>query len=314
MPVSAPTETAVLAAAAWLVPHLDRRCGRGPRCRRREQHTVHVPPAAVCPCSCHGGGQFARCDVAEDGGCGHLHPADSVVQAGALLEDPGEVWCPSCVSGLALALDELPGLAVMLDQLHEPSLAQRYRDGGSTGVPGSIVPLNEHADALLRLLDHELAANAELVADTAGVPWDSQRAAAQPPPARIQDAARLLGYRWDTWLQLPPNEYEARSLGADPRDGHDLDAIEHVFGRWWVRRDGPAAAAVILDLHRQAQWLTGGAASDWVPVPCSHCHDRALYRQHAACTVRCRSCGHTMSDGGYDAFLDAALAATATAC
>jgi ribosomal protein S27E len=294
--------------------HDDRRCRRGAGCVRREKRTTLVE--AECPCSCHGGGQWAACDAtSDDGGCGHLHTTtEEVTLHGKLLDDPATGWCPPCISRLELALDELPALAELLDQLHEPTLEIRYRtdDCGGGGNPHPAIPLNEHSDALTRLIDHELATNAELVADAAGVDWDSQAAAAQRPASRIFDASRLLRYRIVQWLALPEQEYEARSLTADPRDGHDLDALDFVFGRWWVRRDGPAAAGEVLKLHRQALHFTGGAASDWVPVPCGHCGDRALYRQHTACTVRCRACGDTKSDDGHDAFLDAALAAHTT--
>jgi ribosomal protein L37E len=230
-------------------------------------------------------------------------------RSGQLLDDPTAGYCPADTTRLVLALDRLDALVDLLRLLHLPSLETRYRTDDTSRGAGAAPPIliNEHADALTRLLDHEVSTNAELVAAAAGVPWDTQAAAALAPSTRIRQGCQLLGYRVEQWLRLPDNEYEARSLGTDPTDGHDPDTLDYLFGRWWVRRDGPAAANAILRLYQAALGATGGTPSDWVPVPCRHCGRRTLHRQHATGVVRCSSCGDTRTDDAHDAFVAAAL-------
>ena len=126
---------------------------------------------------------------------------------------------------------------------------------------------------------------------------------------RIQTGCQLLGYRIAQWLALGPQEYEARSLAERPEHGHHPDTVSFDAGRWWVLRDGPAAALTILDLHRRAIRFTGGGPADWMPVPCGYCSSRTLHRDHHTGVVRCRTCGDTKTDDAYDAFVAAALAA-----
>jgi hypothetical protein len=288
---------------------MDRRCRRSERCVRRELLT-HTS-TAECACSCHGRGPHSACD--DDGGCGHLHQ-DVTVTLGVLLEDPRAGFCPACTGRLTLAFDELPTLYAQLNLLHLPSLAVRYRSDTITGATatGSPVLVDQVADALARLIDHELETWAEVVADLAGVPWDSQLAQRSRDGHRVQQAATLLSYRVVQLLAAGVHEYRARSLTDDPNHGHDPATTYEEFGDWWCSYDGPAAAGRILDLHHKAVRATGGGPADHIPVPCGYCSSRTLRRDHHTGVVRCRTCGDTKTDDAYDAFLEAALAAYET--
>jgi hypothetical protein len=262
------------------VSESDRRCRRGERCTHRD-----------------------RIDTGTDN--------DEPQFEGALLEDPRDGFCPACTTKLELALTELPRLFVAVHLLHNPSLAVKYRtDDIVAGTdPASPVLVNDFADALTRLLDHELSTWAEVVADIADVPWDSQLAAASRSGHRLQQACDLLQYRVVQWLRAGEHEYPARSLTEDPTAGHDPDTTTRYGRDWWCHRDGPAAAILVLRLHHQALRVTGGAPSDWVPTPCGYCHQRKLYREHHTLDVVCRACGDRKSYGAHEAFLEAALEA-----
>lgn len=234
----------------------------------------------------------------------------------ALLDDPADALCRGDVARLTAALGELPELVARLHALHLPSLAVKYRDmdisgGGELHPP---IPLDVHADALIRLIDHEVSFWANVVAVRVGLTatgdWNTDLAGALPQGQRIQEGAQLLAFRVDTWLREGPREYEARSLGARRWDGHDEDTTTRRGAEVWCQRDGATAAVHLLDLHAKAQRATAGDASDWLPTPCGHCGARTVFRRHLLGHVRCRSCGDTKSDKGYDEFLNAALAAT----
>jgi hypothetical protein len=262
----------------------DRRCRRGERCLRSEKHTR----------------------------------ADEEITLGAQL-DLADGLCPACTSRLAFALDDLPDQYVRLHLLHLPTMEIRYRleditGGEETGPP---VLVSEHVDGLARKLDHELRTWAEIVADIAGVPWDSQEATASRPGFRVQQSCQLLGYRLTQWLAAGVQEYPARSTGEDPTRGHDPDTTTRYRGDWWCHRDGLAAACDVLSLYGQALYLASGGASasrsDHIPgVPCSYCSSTTgLRRDHFSGVVRCLHCDNTRSEAAHNEFVSAALAAYA---
>jgi hypothetical protein len=279
----------------------DRRCRRGERCVRRDRHTT-----TTCGCRCHLGGAFPTCD--QPTGCGdtHTEASETVIYVGALLEEPAAGFCGGCVPKLELALSELPKLYVQLTLLHLPSMTVVYRLDDITGgeATGPPIPLNEYIEALTSKIEHEASTWAEVVADTAGVAWDSQVAGASRPGHRMQRACQLLGYRIAEWLRAGTHEYPARSVTADPLHGHDEDTTTRYGRDWWCHRDGPAAALDVLSLHAQAIRATGGAPADREPVPCRYCGERELRREHEACVVVCRSCGDRQSDDAYDEVRD----------
>lgn len=238
-------------------------------------------------------------------------------QTGAPTDDP---FCEVCLRHLRYTLGLLPGDVAELTTLLVPSMQVSYRDPDMPAPTRSKkhppLPLDGNAEALRALIDHEITTWAELVAAEAGVPWDSELARRQRQGRRVQDGCQLLVYRLPWLLGMPEQEYEARSTGEHPTDGHDPDEVT-VFGRhYYLRRDGVSAALLILDLHRQVERFTGRAPSDRLPVPCPACSRQALHRVHKravvaggvrlgeASTVVCRCCWREMSDDDYDLLTD----------
>jgi hypothetical protein len=181
------------------------------------------------------------------------------------------------------------------------------------------VLLSEHVDGLARKLVHELRSWAEIVADLAGVPWDTQEADACRPGFQLQQACQLLGYRLVQWLAAGPHEYRARSAGVDPTHGHDPDTTTRFRDDWWCRRDGLTAAVDVLSLYAQALYLTSGAAfasrADHMPgIPCSCCGSvGTLRKDYYSGVVRCSrsDCNNERSVPAHNEFVSAALAAYA---
>ena len=298
--------------AASEIPDEDRRCRRGRHCILRDR----IPAGTTtgwedCTCACHLGGPYAVCE--QDGGCGldHAEPREIHTVAGKLLDDPSAGFCYACQGRLGLALDELPALFARLALAHLPTMEITYdtedlHPGGKLHPP---IPLDEYADALARLIDHETRTAARMVADHAGVPWSSEAADGQRVGERVQQSCQLLAFRSVQWLTVGPREYRARSLTVDPQDGHGAHPVEQKAGDWWVTRDGPDQAMRVMDLWRKIKRVVGMEASDWVPTPCGYCSNRTLFRDHAICVVRCSTCGDTKTDDAHDAFVAAALAA-----
>jgi len=238
---------------------------------------------------------------------------------GALLADPDAGLCPGCLSRLVGTLDDVPVLLAALAVVQRPTMEVRYRTMDVTGG-GSVHPplvIDTATEALVRLLDHELTAWVEFVADHIGEPWSSDEEAHLRQADRVARACTFLGLNATTWAGLGSRDYVARSLTFEPTDapgpGVVLDAEDRPWGpdsvgSPYVRRTGAEAATVVLDLVHGAQQIIGAGGSDLIPVPCSSCGRRRLHREHALGVVRCRGCRAERSDDGHDAFLSAALA------
>lgn len=250
------------------------------------------------------------CTLGEGSGCAHLHgeAVESHTFLGRLM-DVADGLCPSCSGRLGLALDELPRLVAELSLASIPTMEVQYRtvDITSSAPLYPPIPIDEQADALIRLIDHEVTTWAELVADAAGLAWSSADAAASRWGHRIQASCQLLGYRRDQWLALPAHEYRARSLTVNPWSTAGEDDVTRYGDDYWCSRDGVDAAVLVLDLHHRASRFTGGGAADHIPIPCGYCNNRTLRRDHESGVVRCRTCGDTKTDDGYDTFLLSAL-------
>jgi hypothetical protein len=232
-------------------------------------------------------------------------------RVGALVHD-GPL-CPTCLRHIGYALGSIPWDVAELTTLLVPSMEVRYRDPDMPTGPGGKkhppLELNVHAEALRALIDHEVTTWAEFVAEEAGVPWDSSTAAAQRLGRRVQDGCQLLAHRLPWLLGIPEREYEARSTGEHPTDGHDPDQITYDGSRYWLRRDGVTAALLLLRLHEQVQRFTGRAPADRLPVPCPACLLRGLHREHPRGAGRpgrvvCRACWREMTDDAYEHLVD----------
>lgn len=231
---------------------------------------------------------------------------------GAPLDDPTQGLCAADSGRLRYTLGQLPELVARLHVAHLPNLAVRYRAMDITdGEERLPIPLNEHADALTRLLDHELRTWADAVADTAGLVeagewhpdlWDRMRVG-----VRVTQACELLHHRHTQWLAHGPIEYRARSLGAHRVDGLDEDAVTFNGRDAWITRTGGEAAAHLLGLANRARTLAVPDGTDWIPVPCRRCKARRLHRHHRRRLVVCHGCGDERTDDAHDEFLAAAL-------
>lgn len=230
-------------------------------------------------------------------------------------------FCDTCLRFIRYTLGYLPGDVAELTTLLVPSMqVVAYRDPDMPTQPRTKkhppLPLDGNAEALRALIDHEITTWAELVAAETGVAWDSHEAAHQRLGMRVQRGCQLLAHRLEWLLGIPAQEYECRSTGEHPTDGHDLDQVTYDGRRYWLRRDGIDAALLFLDLHRQVERFTGRAPSDRCPVPCPHCRRQALHRVHARTVVAgglrhgtagqvvCRSCWREMSDDDYERLSD----------
>lgn len=246
-----------------------------------------------------------------------VYADDTTVRTGweAAPVEPGDGLCVADTHRLLHTLGDLPRLVARLHVAHLPAMAVRYRSldftDGAERIP---IPLNEHADALARLLDHELQTWADAVADAAGMVeagewrpelWDRMRVG-----VRITQACELLHYRHAQWLAHGPLEHRGRSLADLP--SHGLDDLPGVVDRYdvWITRTGGQAAAVVLDLAERARRFTVPDGTDWIPVPCGGCGARKLHRHHTDRVVRCHRCGRESTDDQHDAFLAAALGET----
>lgn len=297
----------------------DRRCRRGARCAHADRYTITTGGAAACPCRCHaGGGIGAVCDLPTGCADTHTDTTEQERRRGALLEH-ADGLCPGDTSRLVVALANLPDEYARLHLLHLPSMAIEYRTDDITGgeALSAPIPMSEYVDGLARKLVYELRTWQEIVADIAGVPWDSQEADACRPGFQLQQACQLLGYRIEQWLTAGVHEYRARSVTDDPTHGHNPETTTRYGDDWWCHRDGLDAACDVLSLYGQVLHLTSGAASasrsDHIPgVPCSYClSTTGLRRDHFSGVVRCRHCDNERTMAGHNEFVAAALKAHA---
>lgn len=240
---------------------------------------------------------------------------DSTVRVGwqpATLTDAADGLCAADTGRLLYTLGEMPELVARLHVAHLPNLSVRYRQVEYTdGTENLPIPLSEHADALIRLLDHEIHNWADAVADQAGLTetgewqpdmWDRMRVG-----VRIVQGCELLHYRHAQWLAHPLMEYRARTAGSHRVHGLDDERVTFNGRDAWITRSGAEAAAHLLDIAQQARGFTVPQGSDWVPIPCGRCGGRRLHRHHQDRCVVCYGCGRVTTDDQHDSFLAAAL-------
>uniref|UniRef100_UPI003F498D16 hypothetical protein n=1 Tax=Pseudonocardia sp. CA-138482 TaxID=3240023 RepID=UPI003F498D16 len=263
---------------------------------------------AVMRCRC---GERCR-----DGENLHDEHGERVGRLGALLpvqatREQGAV-CDGCARATATALRSLAVDYADLSELLQPSNQHRLRDpelAGPPGKPEPTLPLRVDVLDLQLLIDYEVDAWAESVADHDEVDWSSFAARHSRPLDRIHRACELLGYRLTTLLTLGPTEHRARSLGTRRADGHDPDTTTRGADDYWATREGWEAGLLLRRLHERAERYCGRDRADRIPTPCPACHRRGLVREHRANLVRCRECDARLNDDDYDALRNAALRA-----
>ncbi len=203
--------------------------------------------------------------------------------------------CAACTRNLRRDLPGFPMLVARLRVLHLPTLAIVWRDLDISGS-GALhppIPLDEYVDALIRLIDHELRQACRIVVDRLGYPWDSTLETRSRVEARVDRSVTVLGRCLDTWLQVGPMEYRARSLAAEPAFGHGAAPLEYKNGDVYVTRDGLDSACLVLELHRRAREVLGDQAAQRSPLPCRNpkCKAPTVFREATSTDWRCRTCG-----------------------
>lgn len=241
-----------------------------------------------------------------------------------LLADPTRIWCDPCRGRLFRALHTIPGLTtdICADLTVETRISARYDTASTPGqLDHSPVPLNLTADALLRLLDHELTTWADEVAARAGLvatgEWATTRVApGTPDPTtvallRVRQGCQLLAFRLGEWITAPALTYQARSLTADPRTGHTAPTASG--GDWWCTRTGEDGALTVLDLFRTIERVDAARPRDpnrpeRVREACPHCHTRRVYRHHNLAVYWCHACSKQWHEDTHITVLDTLLA------
>jgi hypothetical protein len=210
--------------------------------------------------------------------------------------------CGGCRRTLAASLQELPAAveAVSLEQIPTLEIVYRTDDCNGGGNIHPPIPINTHFDAVTRLVDHELSAWAEFVAEYIRLPWSSKWAEMSRSGDRISKACTLLALHLDDFLAIGDREYRARSLGENPWSGHDPRTTRRDASDWWCVLDGPAAGIRLIDLHRACQEITGAIATTRLKTLCRHCKRRTLNRDYTRNLITCSNCNDSMSDRAYE--------------
>lgn len=227
---------------------------------------------------------------------------------GAVTAGEHRALCDTCIRQLRFALQRLPLDVAELTTLLVPTAAVTYRSPDLPAQPrvklSAPLPLNAPAEGLRALIDHEVTAWAESLADDLGMPWDSRALATSRIGHRIVTCCTFILGWLDHFLGLPAQEHRARSAGEDPLTGHDLDRVTYDGRDYWVRRNGTEAALVLLNLHLRALAFAGWNPVDRVPVPCPACERPAMVRERPIRKVVCRCCWREMTDDAYEALID----------
>jgi len=210
--------------------------------------------------------------------------------------------CGACVRFARYATSDLRRDWDDLDEAKYPTLEVRLRHPDLPSQPRiklhSPAPLRVDAVDLRDLIAHEVDWICASVVDAA----DAGREWPHDSRDRLDEACQLIIIHFDTLLTLPATAHPARSIAAEPWEGHPPDALTCEDGVWWVHRDGPDMALRLWDLHTMAELFTGRAGSDLLPVPCPACQRKSLVREHRANRVYCRrpKCDLFMGDDAYE--------------
>lgn len=252
------------------------------------------------------------------------HNGEATGWEATLLADPARVWCDPCRGRLFRALRTIPALTrdLCATLAVEARLSAQYDTSSTPGqLDHSPVPLNLTADAILRLLDHELTTWADEVAALAGLVAAGEWATSRPNPGdpdptgvallRVEQGCQLLAFRLGEWITAPPLEYPARSLTTDPTRGHPETV--RAGGDWWCTRTGEQAALTVLDLFRTLERVDAARPRDpnrpeRVREACPHCQARRVYRHHNLAVYWCHGCSKQWHEDTHITVLDTLLA------
>lgn len=232
-----------------------------------------LPAEIGCPCSCHGGGSYAACDVL--GGCGHLHRPTAPTEPSEVdhsrrcarqrrCPDKQRVLGPDGkpvkepVNGgqrivyLGARIDTERGLCTVCTQTVRneiPHLAADYRElasllpagGDATGEMVTStrdlpVPIRLSVEALMKAIDVEVTVWAEQVATAIGAEWDAAAAHSSRGAVRVGAAVDILANTTDTLTTLPAVTRDVYRHGERAYSWHPVPATEDSSddgAGWW---------------------------------------------------------------------------------
>lgn len=195
----------------------------------------------------------------------------------AATTDLPNTLCPNCIRTVTHDIADLWTDYLALGRLFaDPTLRAPTRsDVRSTPTPP--IPLDVHADALMREIAHEVHRAAECITDR----WHCD----PPGPDSLGRCIDLVEANVDVLLAVPVH-----------------DAVDYLAGETWtlVTLDGPTIALRLRDLHRRARLTVAvDLGRDRLPLPCPICEESTVGRWHGSPDVDCRSCGRIWSDLEY---------------